>query len=90
MVVLGGGFGWLECMRALQDPVFSITLVDRQNHHLFQPLLYQVMQHFLTDLPAFTRPPPKNAAKAAATFFFSPSPRSLPPQPPLSPLYSPA
>jgi NADH:ubiquinone reductase (H+-translocating) len=42
VVVLGGGFGGLECARALKDPAFSITLVDRKNHHLFQPLLYQV------------------------------------------------
>ncbi len=42
VVVLGGGFGGLECARSLKDPLFQVTLVDRQNHHLFQPLLYQV------------------------------------------------
>src|SRR5688500_19320322 len=42
VVVLGGGFGGLWATRALaRDPV-RITLVDRSNHHLFQPLLYQV------------------------------------------------
>lgn len=42
VLVLGGGFGGLECARALTGPGFAVTLVDRQNHHLFQPLLYQV------------------------------------------------
>lgn len=42
VVVLGGGFGGLECARSLTDPRFAVTLVDRENHHLFQPLLYQV------------------------------------------------
>jgi len=42
VVVLGAGFGGLEfCKRMKRAPV-RITLVDRQNHHLFQPLLYQV------------------------------------------------
>ena len=42
VVVLGGGFGGLEACRTLKDERFDVTLVDRQNHHLFQPLLYQV------------------------------------------------
>lgn len=42
VVILGGGFGGLECARHLTDRRFEVTLVDRQNHHLFQPLLYQV------------------------------------------------
>lgn len=42
VVVIGGGFAGLWCTRALaRDPV-RITLIDRTNHHLFQPLLYQV------------------------------------------------
>jgi NADH dehydrogenase len=42
VVVIGGGFAGLWAVRALaRDPV-RITLVDRRNHHLFQPLLYQV------------------------------------------------
>jgi NADH:ubiquinone reductase (H+-translocating) len=42
IVIVGGGFGGLWCTRALaKDPV-KITLIDRSNHHLFQPLLYQV------------------------------------------------
>lgn len=39
---MGGGFGGLECARHLKDKRFAVTLVDRRNHHLFQPLLYQV------------------------------------------------
>ncbi len=42
IVVLGAGFGGLTFCQALRDPAVRITLVDRQNHHLFQPLLYQV------------------------------------------------
>ncbi|MDB6109766.1 MAG: FAD-dependent pyridine nucleotide-disulfide oxidoreductase [Pedosphaera sp.] len=42
IVVLGAGFGGLEFCKDFQDPNTRITLVDRTNHHLFQPLLYQV------------------------------------------------
>ena len=43
VLIIGGGFAGLECARTLSgDSRFSVTLVDRTNHHLFQPLLYQV------------------------------------------------
>jgi len=42
VVVLGAGFGGLTFCKRLQMPGARITLVDRTNHHLFQPLLYQV------------------------------------------------
>lgn len=42
IVILGGGFGGLWATRALRNAPVRITLVDRTNHHLFQPLLYQV------------------------------------------------
>jgi len=42
LVIVGGGFGGLEVARGLKDAPIDITLVDRQNHHCFQPLLYQV------------------------------------------------
>ena len=42
VVILGGGFGGLAAARALNVPGVRITLIDRSNHHLFQPLLYQV------------------------------------------------
>lgn len=42
VVIVGGGFGGLSAARALRGAPVEITLIDRQNHHLFQPLLYQV------------------------------------------------
>ena len=42
VVVVGAGFGGLETVRALAGALVRITMVDRRNHHLFQPLLYQV------------------------------------------------
>lgn len=42
VVVVGGGFGGLNATRFLKDAPVDITIVDRTNHHLFQPLLYQV------------------------------------------------
>jgi NADH dehydrogenase len=42
VVVVGGGFGGLNATRALARTDVDITIVDRTNHHLFQPLLYQV------------------------------------------------
>ena len=42
VVVIGGGFGGLYAARALRSEAISVTLVDRRNFHLFQPLLYQV------------------------------------------------
>src|SRR5437867_5918502 len=42
VVILGGGFGGLYAARALRRSPVRVTLIDRRNHHLFQPLLYQV------------------------------------------------
>ena len=42
VVVVGAGFGGLETVYRLAGTPVSITLIDRRNHHLFQPLLYQV------------------------------------------------
>jgi NADH dehydrogenase len=42
VVIVGGGFGGLATARALRSTPADVLLVDRQNHHLFQPLLYQV------------------------------------------------
>lgn len=41
-MIIGGGFGGLKAARALAHQPVRITLIDRRNHHLFQPLLYQV------------------------------------------------
>jgi len=42
VVILGGGFGGLYAAKALKKAKAHVTLIDRSNHHLFQPLLYQV------------------------------------------------
>jgi NADH:quinone reductase (non-electrogenic) len=42
IVIVGGGFGGLYAARALGNAPVHVTIVDRRNHHLFQPLLYQV------------------------------------------------
>lgn len=42
VVVVGAGFGGLYAVQALRDAPVRVTVVDRRNHHLFQPLLYQV------------------------------------------------
>src|SRR6188472_4415338 len=42
VVILGGGFGGLDAARALARADVRVTLIDRHNYHLFQPLLYQV------------------------------------------------
>lgn len=42
VVIVGGGFGGLYAARALRDVDVEVTLLDRRNHHVFQPLLYQV------------------------------------------------
>jgi NADH dehydrogenase len=55
IVIIGCGFGGLEAARALRDADVSITLVDKTNHHLFQPLLYQVATAGLS-APAIAAP----------------------------------
>lgn len=42
VAIIGGGFGGLSCARTLKRANVRVTLIDRRNHHLFQPLLYQV------------------------------------------------
>ena len=42
VVIIGGGFGGLYCARGLRRANVRITLIDRTNHHVFQPLLYEV------------------------------------------------
>ncbi len=42
VVIIGGGFGGIAAARALKRAPVRLTMIDRRNHHLFQPLLYQV------------------------------------------------
>ena len=49
VVIVGGGFGGLFAARALRRSDVAITLVDRAQHHLFQPLLYQVATGILSE-----------------------------------------
>src|SRR5688500_234297 len=42
VVILGAGFGGLAAAQALARAPVDVTLIDRRNHHVFQPLLYQV------------------------------------------------
>ena len=48
VVIVGGGFGGLAAAKALKNAPVHVTLIDRSNHHLFQPLLYQVATSVLT------------------------------------------
>src|SRR6478672_3502683 len=48
VVIIGGGFGGLYAARALHDAPIDLTVIDRTNHHVFQPLLYQVATATLT------------------------------------------
>jgi NADH dehydrogenase FAD-containing subunit len=48
VVIVGGGFGGLAAAKALANTPAQIILIDRTNHHLFQPLLYQVATSVLT------------------------------------------
>jgi len=54
VVIIGGGFGGLYAARALRDAAVDVTVIDRTNHHVFQPLLYQVATATLapTDIAA--------------------------------------
>src|SRR5258707_10885216 len=42
VIIVGGGFGGLSAAKELAGKAVRVTLIDRTNHHLFQPLLYQV------------------------------------------------
>ncbi len=61
VVILGGGFGGLYAARALRRVPVQVTLVDRRNFHLFQPLLYQVATGGLS--PANIATPLRNILK---------------------------
>ena len=49
VVIVGSGFGGLFAAKFLRTAPVSVTLIDRTNHHLFQPLLYQVATGILSE-----------------------------------------
>jgi NADH:ubiquinone reductase (H+-translocating) len=61
VVIIGGGFGGLSAARRLKDTPVDVTLIDRCNYHLFQPLLYQVATGSLS--PANVASPLRNILK---------------------------
>jgi NADH dehydrogenase/putative oxidoreductase len=69
VVIVGAGFGGLRCAQALRDAAVAVTLIDRTNFHLFQPLLYQVATAALS--------PGDIATPARQIFRNSPSTRLL-------------
>src|SRR5215207_434193 len=64
VVIVGAGFGGLAAARRLRHADVDVTLVDRTNHHLFQPLLYQVAAGSLSpsDCASPIRPSLKRSA----------------------------
>ena len=50
LVIIGGGFGGIELIKRLRHSAFDIILIDKNNHHTFQPLLYQVATCGLSDV----------------------------------------
>ncbi|MGI8559699.1 MAG: FAD-dependent oxidoreductase [Solirubrobacteraceae bacterium] len=66
VVVVGGGFGGLQAVRRLRRAPVEVTLIDRRNFHLFQPLLYQVAAGALSpdDRRAAARDPQAPAQRA--------------------------
>ena len=57
VVIVGAGFGGMAAARALRGNAAEVTLIDQTNHHLFQPLLYQVATAALSpsDIATATR-----------------------------------
>jgi NADH:ubiquinone reductase (H+-translocating) len=63
VVIVGGGFGGLQCAKALRDKPVDVLLVDRRNYHLFTPLLYQVASCLLN--PSEITAPLRNVFRGA-------------------------
>src|SRR5947209_1942859 len=68
VVIVGGGFGGMAAARHLKHSNVDVTVVDRMNHHLFQPLIYQVAAGALSsgDVAAPIRAMLKRQANASA------------------------
>src|SRR5205809_2773089 len=61
VVIVGAGFGGLQAAKALRHVPVQVTVIDRSNHHLFQPLLYEVATAVLS--PADISAPIRNILK---------------------------
>lgn len=61
VVIVGGGFGGLEAAQALRHAPVDVTVIDRNNHYVFQPLLYQVATAYLS--PADITAPIRNVLR---------------------------
>ena len=64
VLVLGAGFGGLTFCKRFHHPNATVTLIDRTNHHLFQPLLYQVATAGLS-APDIAQPDPLDPGRRA-------------------------
>jgi choline dehydrogenase-like flavoprotein len=60
VVIVGGGFAGIAAAKSLRGGDADVTLIDRRNHHIFQPLLYQVATALLA--PSEAAPPIANCA----------------------------
>jgi NADH dehydrogenase len=69
VVIVGGGFGGVAAAKALRGAPVRITLIDRTNHHVFQPLLYQVATSVLSpgDIASPIRGMLRNQANVSVT-----------------------
>jgi flavin-dependent dehydrogenase len=76
VVIVGGGFGGLAAARALRRTPAHVTVIDRMNHHVFQPLLYQVATSVLT--PGQIGSPLLRGAAHKLTIRVAPSCAALP------------
>ena len=65
VVIVGAGFGGLFAAKALRRAVADVTVIDRTNHHLFQPPLYQLATGILAE--GDIAPPPGTSCAASAT-----------------------
>ena len=63
VVIVGGGFGGLWAAKALANKPVEVTLIDRKNHHTFQPLLYQVATAVLVPGRDRIADPPNSARR---------------------------